>query len=180
MIETVSRRLSTTAWSVALRIADSKLIVLIVAALLASNLCPQWLETSAKISTEREWELKTREKALTSLDAAALHYILPLQGNSIDSRNLADLRAQKEKALFAMNTAMVQIRLLYGSGIMEEFRKEVTDPLNGLFRAALLAKTDDGDMQVFQQAREENGPRIAEKVDAWEKKLAEMPIATQE
>ncbi|MBI3222830.1 MAG: hypothetical protein HYZ46_07155, partial [Nitrosomonadales bacterium] len=102
-----------TLWELVSHVSESKLFLLLLAAFLASQLCPNWLISSATVTAERQWQLATREKTLNAVDEAALACLLQLQSPNFDSLTLQDFSKNRQTANVAINKAMVLIRLLY-------------------------------------------------------------------
>jgi hypothetical protein len=159
-------------------VVESKLFLLLLAALLASQLCPRWLISSATISTERQWQLTTREKALNAVDDAALSCLLPLQSPNYDSATVQEMSKYRQTSSIAMNKAMVLIRLLYGTEIMEQFREEVANPLAQLFIEGLKAKSNKNALTEFQKHQQKSLMDMAKRIDDWEKKIAGLPMVS--
>lgn len=176
--ETIDEQKPTTLWKQVSRIAESKLFLLLLAAFLASQLCPKWLISSATVTAERQWQLTTREKALNAVDEAALSCLLPLQSPHYESMSVQDFSKSRQTATVAINKAMVLIRLLYGNEAMEQFREEVANPLTTIFVEGLKAKTNKDAMAEFQKHQQKGIVDMAKKIDDWEKKLAMLPMAS--
>lgn len=159
-------------------VLESKLFLLLLAAFLASELCPRWLISSATVTAERQWQLTTREKALNAVDDAALACLLPLQSPNYDSASVEEMSKYRQNATITMNRAMVLIRLLYSNKIMEEFREEVTYPLIKLFSEGMKAKLNKNTMAEFKVNQQKRLEDMTKRIDDWEKKIAGLPMVS--
>lgn len=158
------------------KILDSKLFLLIVAALLASQLCPQWLSPLASISADRQWKLNMREKALTTLDEGVLYYLFVLEEQCDDTMTMDKLKDTRKKALIEMNKSLVQIRLLYGTKIMEAFKNDIPKPIGDLYQEAIKARADKKKMIEFKANLGKHLKTIEGKVDYWEDFLSKLEM----
>ena len=110
-------------WEWLWRILDSKILLLLVAVILAGNLAPSWLRSSEDMRRERQaeadarrWQYEAREDMLLSVDKATCvlldHVLTP---ERFRRATLADLEEDCSGGVEEMNYAMVRIRLLYGT-----------------------------------------------------------------
>ncbi|KAF0220183.1 MAG: hypothetical protein FD174_1422 [Geobacteraceae bacterium] len=155
-----------------LNVVDSKLFLLLLATFLASKWCPEWISPLTYISADRQWKLNLKEKALTSLDEAVLYYLFVLEEQCDDSIPVDKLRETRRKALIEMNKSLVQLRLVYGSKIMEEVKKDLPIPIGDLYQEAIKCKSDKKKMDCFKLNLKNQLKNVEAKVNYWEDRLS--------
>ena len=161
--------------SVISKFFNSNLCVLIVASIIASRLCPIWLQSSATYSAERKWQFDTREKVLNRLDKAAWCCLKNLQSKYVfNNVKLDDLQKELNKATEDMNNTMVGIRLLFGSKVLEKFRSEVDEPIRKYLQSAIKVKenSDNSEYQKFLGNRKKRVNELSIVIDKWEENLS--------
>ena len=155
------------------QLINSRLIILIAVSIIASQMCPTWLKSSATTSAEREWQFKMREEVLVSVDEAAMSCLLPLQSGDYESATVESLKENRKNAIYEMNMAMIGIRLLYGKEVLKKFRNEVDEPLRRFLNIGIDAKSKKGtDLETFIEHRKDKINKLSKVIDRWEDELA--------
>lgn len=161
-------------------VLESKIVLLIMTAIIASNLCPKWLVTYATTAAERQWQFSTREKVLTALDDSVLSSLLPLQEAAFESCDVKEFTKCRETATRDLNKTLILVRLLYGTEVMEQIRADLIEPIRIFFIEGFQVKKTGQNSDEFTKTRHERLLSLVEKTDNWERKLSALQMTTNQ